>query len=466
MLKNLFLLVTLFFVLSFPIAQTLVSGGIYQNTTWTLAGSPYEVTGSIVVFPGNTLNIEPGVEIRINNLTSNNIYIETRGTINCVGTDALPIKIYALYDTTNNAAWQGFVCTSSQGGVLNADRFQISNAYFPFSYETSLTIYQYTNCIFKRCFQAITVSNTLNLTNCQLIDNEVAVYGWSNFTITNCLFKDNTTSIYAYTTLMNISNSNFIDNQIGVSFASNVFDTFSISDCQFQNNGAAINYPNNGIIDNCQFSDNTTAIQSAYECEIVNSIFSYNELAIEASVKSDIHNNQINNNFGGLLISNVTNVQDSPQVYNNEICSNINYAVNNNTNMNYSLLENCFCGLDSAEIEQMIIDGYDDITKGLINYQIYDTTCNELLGTVIKFGSIANINEASVDVSFENPVLSDLYLFAKTEIESIEIKDLSGRSFAFNVIGSNHFDVSKLPSGFYILTAVNRQVVRKSFVKL
>jgi len=93
MLRNLFLLVTLFFVLSLPIAQTLVSGGIYQNTTWTLAGSPYEVTGSIVVFPGKTLNIEPGVEIRINNLTSNNIYIETRGTINCVGTDALPIKM-------------------------------------------------------------------------------------------------------------------------------------------------------------------------------------------------------------------------------------------------------------------------------------------------------------------------------------------------------------------------------------
>ena len=32
-------------------AQTNVSGGIYQNTTWTAANSPYIVTGSIVVFP-------------------------------------------------------------------------------------------------------------------------------------------------------------------------------------------------------------------------------------------------------------------------------------------------------------------------------------------------------------------------------------------------------------------------------
>ena len=38
----------LFSVTSF--AQTVVNGGIYQNTTWTLAGSPYIVTGSIVVF--------------------------------------------------------------------------------------------------------------------------------------------------------------------------------------------------------------------------------------------------------------------------------------------------------------------------------------------------------------------------------------------------------------------------------
>jgi hypothetical protein len=466
MLKNLFLFSTLMVVCYNSIAQTNVSGGIYQNVTWSLSGSPYIVNGPVVVFPGVTLNIEPGVEIQINNETNNNIYIETRGTINCIGTDALPIKIYPLFDTLNNVAWQGFICTSLQGGVLNADRFEISNAHFPFSYETPLTDCNYTNCKFKRCFQATTVSNELNLTNCELIDNEVAVYGGSYFTISNCLFKDNTTSIYAYTTALTISNSDFIDNQIGVSFASNVFESFSISDCQFLNNGLAINYPNNGIVQNCIFSDNATGIQSAYQCEIANNTFLYNELAIEASVKADIHNNQISTNFGGLLISNVSNIQDSPLIYDNEICGNINYAVNNNTNMNYSLLSNCFCSLDSAGIEQMIIDGYDDITKGLINYQIYDSTCNELLGTVIKFGSIASINEATFDVNFENPVRSDLLVFVGIEIESIEVRDLSGRAFVFSTMGSNHFDVSSLPSGFYVLTAVNQQVVRRSFVKV
>jgi hypothetical protein len=466
MLKNIIL--TVLFSLSVLISytQTNVSGGIYQNANWSIAGSPYIVDGSIVVFPGKTLNIEPGVEIRINNQTSSNIYIETRGTINCVGTDTLPIKIHAMYDTMNSVAWQGFVCTSSQGGVLNADRFEISNAYFPFSYETPLSNYNYTNCTFKRCFQAVTVGESVNLSNCQFIDNEVGVYGWANFTIDNCLFKDNTTSIYAYASVLTMTNSDFIDNQIGLSFAANIFDSMYIADCQFLNNGLALNYPNKGKVENCLFTDNATAIQSAYKCEIANNEFLYNELAIQASVNADIHNNVINNNMGAVLIEYVTNVQDSPTIYNNQICGNVNYNVNNNTNMNYSLLSNCFCDLDSAQIEALLIDGYDDITKGLINYEIYGSNCSVILGTVIKYGPGAGLEEATLDVRFENLVNNELSLLSNTEFTSIQVTDLSGKSIIFKSAGDNQFDVSTLPAGFYVLTAVDQQIVRKSFVKM
>ena len=437
-------------------SQTPVSGGIYQNTNWTLAGSPYIVTGSIVVFPGNTLNIEPGVEIQIDNQTNTDIYIETRGTINCVGTDALPIKIYALYDTLNNVGWRGFYCTSTQGGVLNADRFHISNAQAPFGYETALNNYQYTNCKFSHCFQAVTVANSVNLSNCQLIDNEVAVYGWSYFTIENCFFKDNTTSIYAYSTALQMTNCNFIDNQIGLTFAANVYDSIYISDCQFQNNGVAINYPNNGKIQNCFFSDNTTAIQAAYNCEILNNEFNYNELALEASVNADIHNNQINNNIGGLLISNVSAAQDSPLIYDNEICSNINFNVNNNTNMNYSLLSNCFCGLDSSAIEDYLIDGYDDITKGLINYTLYDTTCTSILGLVLKFGDqTAGISESiNSAITYTNPVSDFLVFFQDDKIDQLQITNPNGQTFLVNAVNANVFDLRFLNAGIYFAQGI------------
>jgi hypothetical protein len=452
-MKHFFKILFVLLIQQATYAQTSVSGGIYQNTTWTLANSPYVVTGSIVVFPGNTLTIEPGVEIKIDNQTSNTIYIETRGTLNCVGTDALPIKIHAMYDTLNPVGWQGFVCTSSQGGVLNADRFHISNAHTPFGYETALTNYQYTNCTFSHCFQAVTVANSVNLQNCKFIDNEVGVYGWSYFTINNCLFKDNTTSIFAYTTAIELTNSTFVDNQIGLTFASYVFENMTITDCQFQNNELALGSPNNGTVQNCQFSDNTTAIQMASNCEIFNNEFLYNELALEASVDANIHDNQINNNFGGLLISNVSNAQDSPLIYNNEICSNINYNVNNNTNMNYSLLSNCFCGLDSASIEEYLLDGYDDITKGLINYTLYDSTCTTILGTVSKFlDQSAGLSESvNPTYLYPNPT-SDLITLNMTAANAtIEVADAQGKILqTSNVENGGTLSLASYETGMYI----------------
>ena len=453
------------FISIFTFAQTNVSGGIYQNTTWTLSGSPYVVNSSIVVFPGKTLTIEPGVEIQINNQNNSNIYIETRGTINCIGTDAQPIKIHALYDTLNTVAWQGFVCTSSQGGVLNADRIEISNAYFPLSYETIPATLSYTNSKFIRCFQAVTVGTNLNLSGCEFIDNEVGVYGWANFNINNCLFKDNTTSLYIYASAFAMSNCSFIDNQIGASFLANAVDSIVIANCEFLNNGLALNYPNNGRVENCEFSDNGTAVQAAYNCEIQNNTFFYNILAIEATVDANIHNNQINNNAEGIIISNVTSIQDSPSIYENEICGNTYYNVNNNTNMNYSLFSNCFCDLDSAQIEAYLIDGYDDITKGLINYQIYDSSCTVLLGNVVKFGAGVGLEENAFDFSFENPVQHDLQLLGYPEVKQIVLQNTSGQTFYFTSSTYNTFDLSRLAPGYYFIVKLDQQGVSKALVK-
>jgi hypothetical protein len=447
------------------IAQTNVSGGIYQNTTWTLANSPYQVNGSIVVFPGNTLTVEPGVTILINNINSQNIYIETRGTLNVVGTDQLPITIRTVVDTTN-IGWQGFVCTSSQGGVLNADRFRISNAATPFAYEAPLALYQYTNCRFSHCGQAITLGNETILNDCQFRGNTTAVYGWSYFTINNCFFKDNETAINAYSTAFTLTNSTFQENTNGIVFSAGVFDSMYIADCMFQNNGSALSGPNNGIVENCTFLDNTIGIQGSYNCQIKNNVIEYNELGVNISVLTSLTNNQINNNMGGVRISDISSATNAPIVQNNEICSNINFNVDNNTNVNYSLLSNCFCGLDSSGIEQYLWDGYDDITKGLINYQVYDTTCTTILTTVLKFNGTSSIESTvDMDLSIENPVNHQLHVFSSTPISELTITDMQGKTYHLNAVETNVYDVSNLSTGFYVITGANEQPVSIKLIK-
>jgi len=464
-MKNLFLSLLVLVISANVKAQTFVSGGIYQNTNWTVNNSPYVVTGPVVVFPGNTLTIAPGVQIIVNNTVNDSIYIETRGTLNMLGTDQLPISIRTQIDTTN-IGWLGFICTSSQGGVLNANRFSISNAQTPFDYEAPLALYSYTNCSFNHCGQAITVGNETVLNNCQFRGNNAAVYGWSYFTLNNCFFKDNGTAINAYATAFTMTNSSFVENNTGLTFSAGVFDSMYIDNCIFQNNGTALSNPNNGKIENCIFLDNATGIQSSYGCKISNNVFNYNEVAVDVSVLTELLNNQINNNIGGVRISGISSVVNAPIVTNNEICGNINYNVNNNTNVNYSLLTNCFCGLDSAGIEQSIIDGYDDITKGLINYQIFDTSCTVLLGTVLKFNFIASLPTSEMDeLVFGNPVGDFIQFLGSPAISVIQLFNGNGKEITLQSMGNNRFDMSTLAPGFYVLVKANDQTVNRKLIK-
>ena len=77
------LLILLFlFLASFAHADTNVSGIISTDRTWSIAGSPYIVTGNVLVNNGVTLTIEPGVTVRLNSGKS----IQIDGTLIARGT--------------------------------------------------------------------------------------------------------------------------------------------------------------------------------------------------------------------------------------------------------------------------------------------------------------------------------------------------------------------------------------------
>ena len=113
LLKTIFIL---FFIISFPLASfadTNVNGTISTDTTWTLAGSPYIVTGNVQVGRYNsnpaTLTIEPGVEVRFNAGTHlligwNSYYY---GALNATGTPSNPITFTSNAASPSPGDWNG-----------------------------------------------------------------------------------------------------------------------------------------------------------------------------------------------------------------------------------------------------------------------------------------------------------------------------------------------------------------------
>jgi len=104
-----------------PITGTNVSGAITQNTTWTLAGSPFIVTGDVTVQYSShnsataTLAIEPGVEVRFDPGTGLYIgnyryYYGARhhyGALSAQGTIASPVTFTSNATTPSPGDWKG-----------------------------------------------------------------------------------------------------------------------------------------------------------------------------------------------------------------------------------------------------------------------------------------------------------------------------------------------------------------------
>ncbi|MCA9972049.1 MAG: RHS repeat protein, partial [Anaerolineales bacterium] len=98
-------------------AQINVSGTITQNTTWTLANSPYVVVGSVTVVDGVTLTVEPGVAVRLNDYVG----LVVAGNLSAAGTAVQPISFSS---NGANGYWYlqlggGSILTDTDSSVLN-----------------------------------------------------------------------------------------------------------------------------------------------------------------------------------------------------------------------------------------------------------------------------------------------------------------------------------------------------------
>jgi hypothetical protein len=95
---------TLVFVANFGVvhAATDVSGIIGSDATWTKAGSPYSLTGNMLVGNGATLTIEAGVTVNLNDY-----YIMVNGTLRAIGssTDQIHFNSGEITFTQHSNDW-------------------------------------------------------------------------------------------------------------------------------------------------------------------------------------------------------------------------------------------------------------------------------------------------------------------------------------------------------------------------
>ena len=366
-------------------AQTNVSGGIFQNTTWTLAGSPYIVTGSIVVFPGKTLTIEPGCEVRFTAdysfNTGNFQYLEIRGSLVAIGTDANRIKFTSSDTTDGFSNWLGINIKGSQGGNFQIDRIELLNSWYGIYNDIAEpgVSYSFTNSRFKNNNYAIQLNADMNYTNCLFEKNAVGqaaqiVYG--SLTATNCVFNQNFCS-FTWSNNINVNNCIFSGNTNNI-----VGSPGTIQNSFFYDNAFAIAESSSKQINNCVFDGNEVGIDDYGASTITNSQFLNNLVAIKMGDGTTVSANIIENNSVGVQVRG--NNPSGAQIVDNQLCYNASYNLENLTDKNFQVNANCFCSSDSTVIENSIYDGYDDITRGLVNYAIYDDSCATILSFVTK----------------------------------------------------------------------------------
>lgn len=92
--------------------RTDICGDIAADATWTLDGSPYDVTCDTVLQPGVTLTIEPGVEIRF----SAGAGLVISGTLLAGGEPGRPITFTSSLAAPAPGSWDGLRFVSGSSG--------------------------------------------------------------------------------------------------------------------------------------------------------------------------------------------------------------------------------------------------------------------------------------------------------------------------------------------------------------
>ncbi|MEI6124756.1 MAG: T9SS type A sorting domain-containing protein [Bacteroidota bacterium] len=362
------LLITFVFSLTAN-GQTPVSGGIYSNTTWTHANSPYIVTDTVVVFPNVVLTIEPGVIVKFNL----NKRIEMRGAkLLAEGTMTDSITFSSNQITPSSGDWAGIVITgtisSSLSSRLKYCNIRFSNlSVFSLNYSGNLYI---NNCKFDNNNHGPNSIFAGTIIDSCIFTNNVyyGIYEVDHGIISNSIFNNSIVGINAHGDI--IKNCTFKNNQTGIEP-----DECQILNCKLNNNGIGIRY--SGVfchVKDCIIDSNTYGIFGYSANDTVeNNTFSYNGTGLFNGFGNPygyIRKNVFEYDSVGVNLSVLQTHFECNKMCNNTVYDLVYSAVSGST---IDLSNNYWCTTDSLLIMSRIYDGYDNISFGLVNFMPTDT---------------------------------------------------------------------------------------------
>lgn len=444
-------------------AQTNVAGGIFSNTTWSLANSPYVMTGPVVVFPNVTLTIEPGVVVKVKELSSNTaeqVYLELRGKLVAKGNSLNPISFIPLTTPVNGLVhiWQGVMVKTVHGGRAEMDHIVFNNSYYGINFDDVLyDTLRFNQCKFNYNNYALAINTNLVLNDCEFLNNGVAhslMYVYGSVKAKNCLYKNNYAAMAFVSNAVDIENCTYEDNQSCFLQISGKF-----KNCTFKNNVKVFQENGTLDIDSSSFLNNQVGIDGFGVGSVKNSTFLDNGLALSVGAAAVIENNTINNNEVGLGLAGAFSPgMVLPFIKNNKICDNKLYNLENKSDFNLGLENNCFCLTDSVAIDAKIYDGYDDFTRGLINFAAYDSSCTTITQRFIKIKLNTGLASVNKQIAvFPNPFEDKILINGFENENTWMVFDLTGKKvFEKNVVGSNtELQLDFLEKGVYVLRAKN-----------
>ncbi len=436
-MKKLAILLAFVFLFAVLKAQTIVHGGIYSNTTWTPAGSPYIIEDSVVVFQNINLTIQPGVVVKFD--TSALLIVEGSILANGTANDSI------IFTSDSSNPYPGiYKGINDEGGDTIAFR------YCRFSFGNNgivgSTTFTIVHCKFTFCVTGIAEgAYKITVDSCMFTNNYDGIFGGSGNSgpVYWCEFRNNSNAGIDCV-------GNGADSIINCVFVSNNVGAY----CGFASNCLIDSNANTGIfilgseISHCIMKYNGTAISSSYAGIHYNDI-SDNAVGIFSSV-SNISMNNISNNNVGIKTSYDT-------IMCNSICNNSSYNVVSEMSTNELINGNYWCLPDSAHIQATIYDAYQNISLGFIYFTPFDTVACSNVSTGL---TNATADEQEIEV-YPNPGNGKFTVESSVATGPLLVE-------VYNVLGEkiltanfksgieNPIDLSQKPSGVYFIRGISK----------